>query len=305
MAEAARRAATDPAAGTDPPLQEQHRQQGRQLRRARELPDAPADAVRRHRHATSRRSSSPARSSAAPAGSASARTARSPGSRSPSGPTSSRSRSAWRPRSSGRSSTPATSRTPTPTSTAGCTSSSATPTCRRSRPTSRSAPPRWSSPMIEEKALTADLGIADPVAELKAVSHDPTLTHLMRLRDGRRLTALDLQWAYFERAQAFVDDRYGADADEHDRRRARPLGERAGPARPRPDALRRRARLGGQAAAAGGLPRARGARLGLAQAAAGRPAVLRRTPGEGPLPPAGRPRLDEDAARRRRDPRAR
>ena len=36
----------------------------------------------------------------------------------------------------------------------------------------------------------------------------------MRLRDGRRLTALDLQWAYYERARAFVDERYGADADE-------------------------------------------------------------------------------------------
>nr|WP_203706510.1 depupylase/deamidase Dop [Asanoa iriomotensis] len=67
--------------------------------------------------------------------------------------------------------------------------------------------------MIEEKVLTPDLGIADPVAELKAVSHDTTLTHRMRLRDGRRLTALDLQWAYFERAKAFVDDRFGADAD--------------------------------------------------------------------------------------------
>ena len=59
--------------------------------------------------------------------------------------------------------------------------------------------------MIEAKALTADLGIADPVAELKAVSHDPSLTHLIRLRDGRRLTALDLQWAYLERARSFVD----------------------------------------------------------------------------------------------------
>ena len=67
--------------------------------------------------------------------------------------------------------------------------------------------------MIEEKVLTPDLGIADPVAELKEVSHDTTLTHRMRLRDGRRLTALDLQWAYFERAKAFVDDRYGNDAD--------------------------------------------------------------------------------------------
>ncbi|MEU7590215.1 depupylase/deamidase Dop [Micromonospora sp. NPDC049230] len=68
--------------------------------------------------------------------------------------------------------------------------------------------------MIEEKALGADLGIADPVSELRAVSHDPGLSHLMRLRDGRRLTALDLQWAYLERARSFVEDRYGTDADE-------------------------------------------------------------------------------------------
>jgi Pup amidohydrolase len=68
--------------------------------------------------------------------------------------------------------------------------------------------------MVEEKVLTPDLGIADPVTELKAVSHDPSLGHRMRMRDGRRLTALDLQWAYFERAAAFVADRYGADADE-------------------------------------------------------------------------------------------
>jgi proteasome accessory factor PafA2 len=68
--------------------------------------------------------------------------------------------------------------------------------------------------MIEEKVLTPDLGIADPVTELKAVSHDPSLTHLMRLRDGRKLTALDLQWAYYERARSFVDARYGQDVDE-------------------------------------------------------------------------------------------
>src|SRR3954464_4340037 len=68
--------------------------------------------------------------------------------------------------------------------------------------------------MIEEKVFTGELGIADPVSELKAVSHDPSLKHLMRLRDGRRLTALDLQWAYYERAKAFVDERYGADVDD-------------------------------------------------------------------------------------------
>jgi proteasome accessory factor A len=64
--------------------------------------------------------------------------------------------------------------------------------------------------MIEAKALTPDLGIADPVAELKAVSHDPSLKHLVRLRDGRRLTALDIQWAYLERARAFVES-HGSD----------------------------------------------------------------------------------------------
>ncbi|OLB79238.1 MAG: proteasome accessory factor PafA2 [Actinobacteria bacterium 13_2_20CM_2_71_6] len=63
--------------------------------------------------------------------------------------------------------------------------------------------------MIEEKALTADLGIADPVGELKHVSHDPALKHRIKLRDGRRLTALDLQWAFFERASAFVERRGG------------------------------------------------------------------------------------------------
>nr|WP_189171422.1 depupylase/deamidase Dop [Pilimelia anulata] len=67
--------------------------------------------------------------------------------------------------------------------------------------------------LIEEKAIAGDLAIADPVTELKHISHDPTLKHRMRLRDGRRLTALDLQWAYYERARSFVDDRYGTDAD--------------------------------------------------------------------------------------------
>jgi len=62
--------------------------------------------------------------------------------------------------------------------------------------------------------LSGDLGIADPVSELKAVSHDPSLNHLIRMRDGRRLTALDIQWAFYERARAYVDDRQGADVDE-------------------------------------------------------------------------------------------
>ena len=68
--------------------------------------------------------------------------------------------------------------------------------------------------MIEAKALSTDLGIADPVAELKNISHDPTLTHRVRMRDGRRLSALDIQWAFFERVRSFVDKRGGDEQTE-------------------------------------------------------------------------------------------
>jgi Pup amidohydrolase len=51
------------------------------------------------------------------------------------------------------------------------------------------------------------------VGTLPATSHDPGLQALVRLRDGTRLTAVQLQWAYLEQAQAWVEDRYGRDAD--------------------------------------------------------------------------------------------
>ena len=67
--------------------------------------------------------------------------------------------------------------------------------------------------MIEEDFLTDDLRIHNPVRELHAVSHDPTLRHAITLADGRRLTALQLHGEYLERARKFVDDRYGSGAD--------------------------------------------------------------------------------------------
>ncbi|MEX5720414.1 depupylase/deamidase Dop [Geodermatophilus maliterrae] len=59
--------------------------------------------------------------------------------------------------------------------------------------------------MIEARALTEDLSIEEPVAALQAVSHDPTLATRVRLRDGRRMTALDVQRAYLDQAERFVD----------------------------------------------------------------------------------------------------
>ncbi|MGY1709917.1 depupylase/deamidase Dop [Geodermatophilus sp. SYSU D00758] len=59
--------------------------------------------------------------------------------------------------------------------------------------------------LIEARALTQDLTIEEPVEALQAISHDPSLTHRVRLRDGRRMTALEVQEAYLEMAQAHVD----------------------------------------------------------------------------------------------------
>ena len=68
--------------------------------------------------------------------------------------------------------------------------------------------------MIEAKALTRDLAVERPVATLRAVSHDPSLKALVTLRDGTRLTAVQLQWAFFEQANKYVEANLGADVDD-------------------------------------------------------------------------------------------
>jgi Pup amidohydrolase len=68
--------------------------------------------------------------------------------------------------------------------------------------------------MIEDGFITRELGVDQPVRSLRAVSHDPTLRHLLRLKDGRKLTAVQLQLEYLDLARKYVEDRLGADADE-------------------------------------------------------------------------------------------
>src|ERR1700728_2409392 len=68
--------------------------------------------------------------------------------------------------------------------------------------------------MIEDRFLAADLAIEAPVAELRAISHDPSLRHLVTLRDGRKMTAVQLQMEYLELARKYTEDKYGADVDE-------------------------------------------------------------------------------------------
>ncbi|MGZ4459749.1 MAG: depupylase/deamidase Dop [Nocardioidaceae bacterium] len=67
--------------------------------------------------------------------------------------------------------------------------------------------------MIEDRYITRDLAVDQPVRSLRAVSHDPSCRHLLTLADGRRLTAVQLQMEYLDLAKKYVEDRQGADAD--------------------------------------------------------------------------------------------
>src|SRR6202453_1237258 len=67
--------------------------------------------------------------------------------------------------------------------------------------------------MIEDKFFGVDLSVEAPVAELRAISHDPTCRRLLTLKDGRKMTAVQLQAEYLELARKYVEDRFGADVD--------------------------------------------------------------------------------------------
>ncbi len=71
--------------------------------------------------------------------------------------------------------------------------------------------------MIEDRFFTTDLSVQHSVASLRAVSHDPTLTHLLTRDDGSTLTAVQLQWEYLHLAAAYLDGKYGSDVDDQTR----------------------------------------------------------------------------------------
>jgi Pup amidohydrolase len=68
--------------------------------------------------------------------------------------------------------------------------------------------------MIEDRFLAADMSIDGAVAELRAVSHDPTCRHLVQLRDGRKLTAVQVQMEYMELARKYTQERFAGDVDD-------------------------------------------------------------------------------------------
>jgi Pup amidohydrolase len=57
--------------------------------------------------------------------------------------------------------------------------------------------------MIEDDVLGTDLVLANPVGAIRAISHDPTLTKAVAMRNGRKMTAMEIQWALLEGAQKY------------------------------------------------------------------------------------------------------
>lgn len=68
--------------------------------------------------------------------------------------------------------------------------------------------------MIEDRFLTdEEVELADPVAALHTISHDPTLRAAVPRADGRTITGLELQWHYLEKARTYLDKLGDADPE--------------------------------------------------------------------------------------------
>lgn len=67
--------------------------------------------------------------------------------------------------------------------------------------------------LIEAGVELRDLALANPVAEIHRVSHDPSLQHKVELQDGRAMTALEVQRNFADRAAAFVEREQGSAPD--------------------------------------------------------------------------------------------
>ncbi|MFM8906861.1 MAG: proteasome accessory factor PafA2 family protein, partial [Actinomycetota bacterium] len=59
--------------------------------------------------------------------------------------------------------------------------------------------------MIEDDALGDDLTLAHPVTAIRQVSNDPSLRATIALGNGKRATALEVQWRLLERARSWAD----------------------------------------------------------------------------------------------------
>src|SRR5207245_8898009 len=59
--------------------------------------------------------------------------------------------------------------------------------------------------MIEDGFFDRDYSLQSPVQAIRDISHDPTLREAIKLKDGRTITALQMQLEYREYATRYVD----------------------------------------------------------------------------------------------------
>ncbi|HEY5890508.1 MAG TPA: Pup--protein ligase [Acidimicrobiia bacterium] len=57
--------------------------------------------------------------------------------------------------------------------------------------------------MIESEVVFRDLSLENPIRAIREIAHDPTCRRLIRLTNGRELSALDIQWEYLDRAMRY------------------------------------------------------------------------------------------------------
>jgi proteasome accessory factor A len=68
--------------------------------------------------------------------------------------------------------------------------------------------------MLEAGVVMRDMSLENPIRAIREMSHDVTGKRPVRLTTGRELSALSMQWEYFEKAADFVDRRgLAADPD--------------------------------------------------------------------------------------------
>jgi len=64
--------------------------------------------------------------------------------------------------------------------------------------------------MIEDDFIADDFSLSEPVRSMRTVSHDPTCRATIPLKEGRSVTAVELQWEYLRLARKYSEEN-GAD----------------------------------------------------------------------------------------------
>ncbi len=65
--------------------------------------------------------------------------------------------------------------------------------------------------MLEEQSVLRDFTLDNPIRAIREISHDMTGTRRVRLASGREMSALEIQEAYLERVERFVQTSYEGD----------------------------------------------------------------------------------------------